>query len=625
MTLGIRRALALGLAALATAIAAAAATIPTPLKPTSLPASAARLSTPGQEALDFDASALSALQQVSDARIENFPVAPGIQGTLVLKRFEVLVPDARVTVTGADGDSSMPFPSIAHFSGKLEGEPDSSVYVSAQQDRLVAFVRSSAAMAYVGPSEGTNAYVVRTAESPANQALAATPWSCGTEELPAGLTANAGPTYPLPLAPLTGLKQAAVRVETDQELLAKFGGDVSKMAAYVATLYGAINVIYERDLALHLAVAEVHAWTMADPYVGPTTLDQLNQLGDWWHTNRPPASYPRAMVHLVSGVSVSGGIAWVSVLCSGDFPANGSHYGGAYGVTQVYGTYPSLAFWDQLAVAHEMGHNAGSPHTHCYGPPIDMCYSGESGCYVGPTSVPPEKGTIMSYCHLIGPGYYNNVNLIFHARCISERMMPEIASATCLTQASTFLDVPPSHPFFSFVETLVANGVTSGCDISYYCPDAPVTRAQMAVLLLRSKYGPGYTPPAPTGTVFADVHKADFAAAFIEALYNEGVTGGCGTNPFIYCPGSSVTRDQMAVFLLAMKHGAGYTPPACTGVFSDVACTPNPGFAVNFVEQLRAEGVTGGCSTNPMKYCPTAPVTRGQMAVFLVTAFGLVP
>ncbi len=625
MTRKIRRALVLGLAALATAIAAAAATIQSPLKPTSSPASMAQLSAPGQEALDFDSSALSALRQVSDARIENFPVAPGIQGTLILKRFEVLTPDARITLTGKDGDSSMPFPSIAHFSGKLEGEPDSAVYVSAQQDQLVAFVRSNAANAYVGPSEGTNSYVVRTAESPANQLPVPAPWSCGTEELPAALTANAEPNYPLPLGPLTGLKQAAVRVETDQELLAKFAGDVGKMGTYVATLYGAINVIYERDLALHLAVAEVHAWTTTDPYVGPTTLDQLNQLGDWWHANRSTAAYPRAMVHLLSGVSVSGGIAWVSVLCSGDFGANGSHWGGAYGVTQVYGTYPSLAFWDQLAVAHEMGHNAGSPHTHCYSPPIDMCYSGEPGCYTGPISVPPEKGTIMSYCHLIAPGYYSNVNLIFHTRCINETMKPEIASASCLTQASTFLDVPPSHPFFSFVETLVANGVTSGCDINYYCPDSPVTRAQMAVFLLLSKNGPNYQPPAATGTVFADVKKTDFAAAWIEELANEGVTGGCNTNPLIYCPGFPVTRAQMAVFLLMMQNGSGYTPSACAGVFTDVACTPNPAFAVNYIERLYAEGVTGGCSTSPMKYCPTDPVTRGQMAVFLVSAFSLVP
>ena len=252
--------------------------------------------------------------------------------------------------------------------------------------------------------------------------------------MPAPLTATAEPSFPATLAPLVGLKQAAVRIETDQELLAKFGGDQAAMASWVATLFGAINVIYERDLTLHLAVSEVHAWTTTDPYDGATTFDQLMQLGDWWHANRSMASYPRAYVHYLSGRSVSGGIAWIGVLCSGDFSYSG-HYGGAYGLTQVYGTYP-LQFWDQFAGAHEMGHNAGSPHTHCYSPPIDQCYSGEAGCYSGPTSVPPGGGTIMSYCHLLSGGFAN-INLVFHSRCISETMMPEINSAACLTQAST--------------------------------------------------------------------------------------------------------------------------------------------------------------------------------------------
>jgi len=635
MTRRIRRTLVLGLAALAAAIAAAAATIPTPLKPTSSPAAAARLSASGQEALDLDEAALSTLRQAPEARIEGFPVAPGVLGTLVLKRFEVLTPDARITVTGKDGESSLPFHSIAHFSGKLEGEPESTVYVGAQPDRLIAIVQSSTGLTYVGPTETSSGYVVRSADSPLN-AVQAAAWSCGAEELPGALTQNAEPNYPypIPLAPLAGVQQAAVRVETDQELLATFPGKtttdkINAMASYVATLYAAINVIYERDLSLHLALAEVHAWTIPDPYPGPGTIDQLYQVGDWWHMNRPTSTYPRAMVHFLSGIGVSGGVAYLSVLCSGDFSYNG-HWGGAYGVTQVYGTYPSLAFWDQLAVAHEMGHNAGSPHTHCMGPPTypdwtDECYSGESGCYSGPTSVPPGKGTIMSYCHLIAPGYYNNVNLVFHPRCINDKMKPEISSAACLTAASTFLDVPPSHPFFSFVETLVKNGVTAGCATNYYCPDSPVTRAQMAVFLLLSKNGPSYAPPAATGTVFADVQKTDFAAAWIEELANEGVTGGCNVNPLIYCPGAPVTRAQMAVFLLLMEHGAGYAPPACKGVFNDVACSPNPGFAVDYVEQLRSDGVTGGCSTSPMKYCPDDPVTRGQMAVFLVTAFGLVP
>jgi hypothetical protein len=49
--------------------------------------------------------------------------------------------------------------------------------------------------------------------------------------------------------------------------------------------------------------------------------------------------------------------------------------------------------------------------------------------------------------------------------------------------AATFGDVPTSHPFFRYVEALVASGITAGCGSGNYCPDAPLTRGQMAVFL----------------------------------------------------------------------------------------------------------------------------------------------
>ena len=197
-------------------------------------------------------------------------------------------------------------------------------------------------------------------------------------------------------------------------------------------------------------------------------------------------------------------------------------------------------------------------------------------------------------------------------------MMPEINGASCLTQASTFIDVPPSHPFYQYVETLAANGVTGGCGGAYYCPDASVTRAQMAVFLLKSKLGSSYVPPAATGAVFADVPANAFAAAWIEKLANLGVTTGCGGGN--YCPNSAVSRRQMAAFLLKTKNGSAYAPPSPVGVFADVPVSDG---SASWIEELYAETITGGCLTNPLRYCPDNPNTRGQMAVFLVKTFNL--
>ena len=114
-----------------------------------------------------------------------------------------------------------------------------------------------------------------------------------------------------------------------------------------------------------------------------------------------------------------------------------------------------------------------------------------------------------------------------------------------------FNDVPIGSFAANWIEQFYNDGITGGCGTSplRYCPSNPVTRAQMAVFLLRAKHGSNYTPPTATG-IFDDVPVGSFAADWIEQLYNEGITGGCGTNPLRYCPDNSVTRAQMAVFIV---------------------------------------------------------------------------
>ena len=182
---------------------------------------------------------------------------------------------------------------------------------------------------------------------------------------------------------------------------------------------------------------------------------------------------------------------------------------------------------------------------------------------------------------------------------------------------SDFADVAQANPFHAPVETIIRDGITSGCGGGNYCPSSPVTRAQMAVFLLRAEHGSAYVPPPATGTVFGDVHQGDFAADWIEQLYTEGITGGCqaGTPPN-YCPSSSVTRGQMAAFLLKIYHGSGYAPPAATGVFSDVPISLP---LAPWIEELSRLSVTSGCGGS--LYCPNNAVTRGQMAVFLSKTF----
>ena len=182
-----------------------------------------------------------------------------------------------------------------------------------------------------------------------------------------------------------------------------------------------------------------------------------------------------------------------------------------------------------------------------------------------------------------------------------------------------FYDVPPSHAFYGFIEILARNGITSGCagNPPLYCPETPVSRDQMSVFMLRSMEGGGYVPPACVAPVFGDVPCSHAFAAWINEFQTRGITSGCGGGNF--CPQASVSREQMAVFLLRGVEGAGYSPPACASpTFADVPC--NAPFA-SWIYELAARGITSGCGGG--NFCPTGAVSRGQMAVFLVRAFGL--
>jgi len=111
-----------------------------------------------------------------------------------------------------------------------------------------------------------------------------------------------------------------------------------------------------------------------------------------------------------------------------------------------------------------------------------------------------------------------------------------------------FLDVPTGYWAASWIDRLVDDGVSAGCGPLLFCPEAPVTRAQAAVFLLRAKNGSAYAPPPASGTVFLDVPATAFAAAWIEAIAAAGITGGCGGGNF--CPAAVVSRAQAAVFLV---------------------------------------------------------------------------
>jgi len=171
-----------------------------------------------------------------------------------------------------------------------------------------------------------------------------------------------------------------------------------------------VSQIYERDMDLKIALSFARVWdTVNDPYNQPDTATQLPQFRSFWNSNM--GGVTRTIAHLLSGRGLGGGRAFLSSVCDSD----------AYGVNAVDGRFPyPMRFrdggnWDIYVLSHEMGHNLGTSHTHCYNPPIDTCAGPDYDCPNPRTCV---VGTIMSYCHVCSGGV-GNINLSFHPRVIS--------------------------------------------------------------------------------------------------------------------------------------------------------------------------------------------------------------
>jgi hypothetical protein len=109
----------------------------------------------------------------------------------------------------------------------------------------------------------------------------------------------------------------------------------------------------------------------------------------------------------------------------------------------------------------------------------------------------------------------------------------------------TFTDVPPSNPFWAFVERAYAHGVISGYSDHTFRPGNDVTRGQMAKFVANAA---DYTEAIPpTRQTFTDVRFSDPFWVFVERAYAHGVISGYGDRTFR--PGNSVTRGQTSKFI----------------------------------------------------------------------------
>ena len=180
---------------------------------------------------------------------------------------------------------------------------------------------------------------------------------------------------------------------------------------------------------------------------------------------------------------------------------------------------------------------------------------------------------------------------------------------------SGFSDVSDGNFHKANIDALDERGLLEGteCAEGMFCPGDPMKRWTMAVWLVRAL--DDTEPAAVEESSFDDVDSDNQWLPHVELLAELEVTAGCDTEPLRFCPDDSVSRAQMATFLvrafnLEAADSAGFTDTV--GNFHELN-----------IDALAAAEVTTGCDTESLRYCPGDEVTRAQMATFLVRALAL--
>jgi metallopeptidase family M12-like protein len=412
--------------------------------------------------LVLDRAALAALRDADRALVTAVPLGRRRTGDLVVERFAPFAPAATAVVVGRTGTRALTLPDEVYFRGTLAGDEGSRALLVAGRERVHGFVVSNGDVWVFGPDRrGVHRSYALGDVDPTSHPPPGD--FCANDLHPEAIRMPAEPVEREPDADTApALRLADIAIDSDQELRAKFASDAAALS-YVASLVAAANVIYERDVAVRLRASYVRLWDTTDPWTATSPSGTLSELRTYWNdpaNQMATVAGPRTIVHFLSGKAVQGGVAYVGVLCS-------AAYG--YGVSQVNGSYdlsdPSQ-IWDVLVFAHEVGHNFGSPHTHCYSPPVDKCWNQETGCYSGP--VVASRGTIMSYCQLL-PGGLANIDLLFGG-VVSGRITQTVAAATCLatlppstttTTGTTTSSTSTVHPTTSSSTTTATSSSTT--------------------------------------------------------------------------------------------------------------------------------------------------------------------
>lgn len=413
--------------------------------------------------------ALEALAASRQVRMVQVPWPEGAPIELDLRRVDLARPGFRFHVDGAprpelDARSL----ELTLWTGSVVGEPGSDCLLAFSPWGSRGWIRRAAGQAHLVAGPGADGTWSRSTselvlESELLSAGRTPPTDFCAAERIQDLPAVRVEDLPAPgyqgTAPLL---ECQIAIESDYQLYADvFGGSLGATASYVMTLLGALSDRYTDEISVQLSFPYLglhsvpnDGWSTPDQ--GGSTGQMLNEFRMAWANNIPANAN---LAHFLSGAPLGGGVAYLDVLCSPDF---------GFGVSaDLTGgvQFPVMQApfnWDFYVIAHELGHNFGSPHTHDYCPVLDSCapqmYFGQ--CQT--QQVCTTSGTIMSYCHLCSGGV-NNITTFFHPT-VKTRMRNEAESSCLIELCSTELYCGGKGNSFNCVPYVTFTGHPSASD-----------------------------------------------------------------------------------------------------------------------------------------------------------------
>lgn len=369
---------------------------------------------------------------------------------LVLQKFNLYHADASIIVQRDGGEQWQSPKEYSLFRGHIEGEPASRVFWMSDRDGSMRGIVHRDGAVYVTEVpvvavDGAIAQVpgerVRARKVDAASDFVDREFSCAQDTTFAKpieifkqadkVLSHAKLAATMPADPAGMQRVASMIVDTDYELIQKLGG-ADSASDYITGLMGYVSSIYQAEVNTSLEISQLYIRdSIDDPWRASTASAILFEVQDYW--NQPPYStQPRDFVHFLSGKDAGGGVAFVDVL---GMDEKDWSYSISTGIVGKFSPDNPQVIWDSYVVAHEIGHNFGSPHTHEYAGigeerPVDCCYvdASDDYCYAtngnrtGTGKLPglnsltggtarQGAGTIMSYCQLVSPGGLENISM----------------------------------------------------------------------------------------------------------------------------------------------------------------------------------------------------------------------